>query len=92
MTGQLRNSAIVALEDGIIALDLMLQTAAYVAVTEQAKDLRTAAKNLADELASDADAAQLLGRLDTLERMLNKVMENAARLSEGSLRELINAR
>jgi predicted nucleic acid-binding Zn-ribbon protein len=92
MTGRLREAAIVALEDGIIALDLTLQVAAQRVVTEQAKDLRMAAQNLAEELAEGAEAAELLARLDTLERMLHKVRENAARMAEGSLREFINAR
>lgn len=91
-TGELRDAAIVQLEDAIYALDRMIRSRALEDVAEQAERLAHTASNLEEMLAGDADAQEMLSRLDQLERMLDSVMRTAAKLDEGGLKEFINSR
>jgi len=93
VTAGLRDDAIVALEDAILAFHRMLRNRALRDVAKVADDLAKAAQQMEEMLASDsADAQEMLARLDQLERMMQKLMQEAARLDDGGLREFVNQR
>ena len=93
VSSDLRNDAVVALEEAILAFHRMLRNRALRDVAEVASDLASAAAQLEEMLANDsADAQEMLARLDMLERMMQQLMEEAARLDDGGLREYVNQR
>jgi chromosome segregation ATPase len=91
-TAELRSAAILELENGIYALDRMLRARALSEVARQAELLQASAANLAEMLEDGADPVEMLARLEALERTLQKVMENAAKLDDGGLKEFVNSR
>lgn len=93
MTAELRESAIEALEDGILAFHRMQRNQALAALVEAAADLEQMAEQMSELLASeDPDAQALLSRLDQLERMMEQLAQSAAKLEESGLREFLNTR
>jgi hypothetical protein len=93
IVADMRTEGIEILEEGILALDRILRMRALREVAERAENLENVASVL-DELleAEDQDPQELLARLDQLERMFSQLMEEAAKLNQGGLREFINAR
>jgi hypothetical protein len=92
ITSELRDKAIVALEDGILALDRSMEMRALRELSEDVRELATAAENLREMMEGDPDVQEMLARLDRLERQLAQMMESAARLNEGGLKEFVNQR
>lgn len=93
MTSKLRDEAIVALEDGILAFHALKRNRALAALEEQADDLEKVAAQLEELLASeDPDAQEMLARLDQLERQMEALAREAAKLDESGLREFVNLR
>jgi hypothetical protein len=93
VTAGLRDEAIVALEDAILAFHRMLRNRALRDVAKAAQELADTGKQLEELLADDnADAQAMLSRLDQLERMMQRMMQEAARLDDGGLREYVNQR
>lgn len=92
IVGGMRDEAVVATEDAILAYHDLLRYDAMAAIQEGAKDLTRAADNLAEALDRD-DTAEMLARLDQAERMMDQLKKAAERLSEDhGLRELIELR
>ncbi|MBX2804000.1 MAG: DUF4175 domain-containing protein [Myxococcales bacterium] len=92
-TSELRDEAVVALEDGILAFHRMQRNAALRDIAEQADDLERMADQLEQLLSEDdADTQELLSKLDQLERMLDQLAAQAAKLEDGGLREFLNTR
>jgi len=90
---ELRNEAIVALEDGILAFHRMQRNQALAELVRQSEELRATARELERILEDpDPDALELLSRLDALERMMQDLAERAAKLDESGLREFLNSR
>jgi len=92
ITSELRDKAIVALEDGILALDRSMEMRALRELSEDVRELATTAENLREMMEGDPDAQEMFARLDRLERQLAQMMESAARLKEGGLKEFVNQR
>lgn len=92
-TAGLRDVAVVAVEDALLALIRMREARALREVAEHARDLANAAKELEQLLSEDdPDVQEMLARLDMLERMFARLQERAAKLSEGGLQEYLNQR
>jgi polyhydroxyalkanoate synthesis regulator phasin len=93
IVADMRTEGVEILEEAILALDRILRMRALREVAEQAETLENVASVL-DELleAGEINPQELLARLDQMERIFNELMEVAAKLSEGGLREFINAR
>lgn len=89
---QLHGEEIVALEQAIFVLDMVLRQVSLTEVAMQARDVAVEAQEITELLEADASSAALLSRLDQLERMLSRLASAAAKLSEGQLREFTNAR
>ncbi len=88
-----RQDAIVALEDGILALDRTLRLRALADVVELAGRLADMGRELDALLANDTvDSLQLLARLEQLEALMDELAKTAAKLDEGGLKEFLNAR
>ncbi len=92
VTTDLRDKAVVALEDGILALDRMLRMQALRLLSQDAKELATTAQNLREMMEGDLAPDELLSRLDKLERALEQLAQSATRLDEGGLKEFVNQR
>ncbi len=93
MTTELRDNAIEGLEDGILALDRKLRMMAFRQVADKAEDLADFAAEMADMLAQpEPDPLAMLAQLDRLEEKLSALMEAAAKMEEGGLKEFVNAR
>lgn len=93
IVADMRTEGVEILEEGILALDRILRMRALREVAERAETLENVASVLDELLEEDeVDAQEILARLDQLERTFNQLMEEAAKLSEGGLREFINAR
>ena len=93
MTAGMRDDAIVALEDGILAFHRMKRNQALAELSEAATDLEDMAEQMEELLAQDdPDAQELLARLDMLERMMEQLAEKSAALEDGGLREFLNSR
>ncbi len=93
VTAELRDKAITSVEQAILALDRMKRMRALRDVAAAAEDLEQAAKNLKEMLDNpDAEAQEILARLDQLERVMDKLMESAAKLDPGGLKEFLNQR
>ena len=90
---QLRDEAIVALEDGILAFHEMQRNQALAELVHQSEDLRAMAEDLERTLDKpEPDALELLSKLDALERMMRDLAERASKLDESGLREFLNSR
>ena len=93
IVADMRTEGIEILEEGILALDRILGMRALREVSERAETLENVAGVLDDLLdQEELDPQELLARLDQIERMLHQLMQEAAKLNEGGLREFINAR
>jgi len=92
IVSDLRDKAIVAVEDGILALDRSIEMRALRELSEDARELSVAAENLREMMEGEPDAQEMLARLDRLERQLAQMMQSAARLHEGGLQEFVNQR
>ncbi|MEZ4322460.1 MAG: DUF4175 family protein [Myxococcota bacterium] len=92
-TERYRDAAIVALEDGILALDRMLQNKALAEVVDVAERMDDLGKELEQLMAEDdPDALAMLAKLEQLEAMAQQLAEAAAKLQDGGLKEFVNAR
>jgi len=93
VTAELRDGAIVALEDGILAMQRMRYNRGLRDVVERASNLDDAATMLSEQLASeDLDAQEVLARLDQLQALLQQLMEAASKMGNDGLREFVNSR
>jgi predicted nucleic acid-binding Zn-ribbon protein len=93
VTQELVDVAVTKLEGAILALDRLRRMRALRDVTAAAMDLERAAENLEQLLDNpDADALELLARLDQLERVMERLMQAASRLDPGGLQEFLNGR
>lgn len=93
VTAGLRDEAIVALEDAVLAFHRMIRNRALRDVAKVAEELASAAEQMEQMLdADDADAQEMLARLDQLERMMQQLARESARLDDGGLREFVNQR
>lgn len=90
--GGMREGLVLALEDGILTLDRILQNEALSRVLEASQDLADAAERLRESLHEDADVRELLARIDQVERLMQELAEHAAQLDKGGLREFVNYR
>ncbi len=88
---RLHAQEIVNIEEAVLTLDRVLQSLAMDEVVKAANQLGREAQALA-ELAQDADASEILARLDQMERMMERLALASERLAEGQLREFLNAR
>jgi hypothetical protein len=92
-TEEYRDDAISSLENGILALDRMLRNRALREVVETTEKMEEIGREL-EELMSqdDPDALAMLAKLEQLEAMMQQLAEQSAKLSEGGLKEFVNAR
>ena len=88
---QLHDAGIESLEVAIGLLDALLQRDALTEVADAAAAVAEEARELA-AISPDADAAQLLARLDQLQRLMAELARASARLGEGQLQEFLNSR
>ena len=87
----LHGEAVVALEKAIYVIDSLLVSAAMAEVAEMAQELAAEAQDLASN-AADMESAEILSRLDKLERTMARLAEKATRVDEGALQEYLNGR
>jgi hypothetical protein len=93
VTAELRDAAVVALEDAILFLDTLVREEALGRVARQTEDAARLAERLSEVLAAeDPDPLAVAAQLDQLERMLAELTRQAARLEAGPLREFVNQR
>lgn len=93
VTGGLRDEAVVALEEAILAFHRMQRGRAMQRVMEMSDNLDKMAAALEEQLAEeDPDLQEMMARLDQLQRMLAEMMQAAAQLEDGGLREFVNQR
>ncbi|MCK6507734.1 DUF4175 domain-containing protein, partial [Myxococcota bacterium] len=87
-----RHDAVIeSVEVAIGLLDALLQRDALNEVAQAAEAVAEEARELA-EIAPDAEASELLARLDQLERLMGALARSSARLAEGQLQEFLNSR
>ena len=87
----LHAALIEAEERAIVVLDQLVVQSARARVAQALSEISKQADQLA-ELSENAEAGELLARLDQLERMLQSFSQMAAELGEGSLKEFLNPR
>ncbi len=87
----LHGEAVVALEKGIYVIDSLLVSAAMAEVASAAEDLAAEAQDLASR-AQDMEAAEILARLDKLNRTMASLARKAEKVNEGALQEYLNGR
>jgi len=87
----LHGEAVVALEKAIYVIDSLLVSAAMAEVAEMAEQLSAEAQDLASR-AADMEAAEILSRLDKLERTMAQLARKAEKVDEGALKEYLNSR
>lgn len=92
VVADLRDQAIVSVEDAILALDYMIRGRAMERVAEAAERLGDVAADVQASLAEDMSAQEMLTRLDMLERALQELMQQASALDQGGMREFLNQR
>lgn len=93
MAADLRGSAVVALEDAILALHRMIELRALGEVARQAEQLSSAADRMEQALANEnPDAQELLAQLDQLERMMAALAKDVAKLGQSGLQEYVQQR
>ena len=88
-----RDAAVVALEDGILALDRSLRMRALreaVEITDRLAEVGQELQALLGE--ENPDSLALLAKLEQLEAMMQELAEASAKLDEGGLKEFLNAR
>lgn len=88
----LHGQEVASLELAVWILDSLLRQDALSRVAEHAEGVAGEAKELTELLETDASAAEMLSRLDQLERQMRRLMEDARALGEGQLREFVNSR
>jgi hypothetical protein len=93
VVAELRDEAVEQLEDAILSFHRMEANRALRELAEQAEMLERTAE-LMEQLLSetDPDAAELLARLDMLQRAMERLAEIASRLDSGGLDEFVNMR
>ncbi|MEN0066387.1 MAG: DUF4175 family protein, partial [Myxococcota bacterium] len=90
---ELRDNAIVALEDGILAFHRMRRNQALAELVQQSQELREMAEAMERTLEKEEpEALELLSQLDALQRMMQDLAERAGKLDESGLREFLNSR
>lgn len=88
-----RDGAILALEDGILALDRSLRMRALRQAVDVTERMASIGQELNELLAEEnPDSLELLAKLEQLEAMLQQLAEATAKLDEGGLKEFLNAR
>lgn len=93
VSAELRDEAIVALEEAILAFHRMQRGRAMEQVKEMADNLDKMAAALEEQLQQDdPDLQEMMARLDQLQRMMEELMNAASQLEDGGLREFINQR
>ncbi len=88
----LHTETVSSLERAVWMIDEMLQQVAYREVARQAQEVAQEAQELSEMAEDNPDAQQLLARLDQLERLMSRLKDAAARLSEGQFKEFVNSR
>lgn len=83
---------VASLEMAVWMLDSLLRADALQKVAERAENVAQEASEILEMVNADASASELLSRLDQLERLMQRLGEEASRLAEGQLREFVNAR
>ncbi len=83
---------VASLEMAVWMLDSLLRADALQKVAERAEELAQEASELLELTNTDASQSELLSRLDQLERLMQRLQEEAARLAEGQLKEFVNSR
>jgi hypothetical protein len=92
-TSELRDDAIEAVEDAVLALDRVLRMQAHSEVLRLANQIERQAESLAKMLeTSEPDAVAMLAELEALKRRLAKLEAAASRMEQGGLRESVNQR
>lgn len=90
---ELRDDAIVALEEGILAFHRMQRNLALAELVQQAQQLRNLAEQMESTLdKAEPEAMELLSQLDALQRMMQELAQRASQLDESGLREFLNSR
>ncbi|MEZ4240719.1 MAG: DUF4175 family protein [Myxococcota bacterium] len=93
MTTQLRDEAVTALEDGILAFLTLQRNEALGEIVQLADQLDNAADDVQEMLSKeDPDTQELLSKLDQLERTLAQMAKAASDLEESGLKEFLNLR
>ena len=93
VTTALREEAVVALENALLAIIRFRQVEALTEVWAQAELLEQSAENLSEMLEQgQLDPQEMLSALDLLERQLGQLMALVAKLESGGLEEFINSR
>jgi hypothetical protein len=83
MTGQLRDHAIVAVEDALVAFHTLRKQAAMAELLERADDLTELSDRLDELLAQeDVPPGELASRLDQVDRMSDRLEELTERLGD----------
>jgi DNA-binding ferritin-like protein len=81
-----------SLEMAAWMLDSLLRADALQKVAERAEEVADEAAEILELVKSDASNAELLTRLDQLERLMQRLQEESKLLAEGQLREFVNSR
>jgi len=93
MSATMRDDAITALEDGVLAFHRLQRLAALRQIVGSADDLVEMGERLAEMLAQpDPDPQELLAQLDALERLNTLVAERTEKLNAGGLKEFLETR
>ena len=87
----LHGEAVVSLEKATYILDSLLVSAVMADLARASEDLASEAQDLASR-AEDMEAAELLARLDKLQRTMAELAQKAQKLNEGALQEYLNGR
>jgi hypothetical protein len=88
----LHAAQIESLEKAIYLLDTMMRQAGLAQLARQAANLAAEAQELKEFADTEPEAAELLARLDQLQRLMAQLAAAASQLDEGQLREFVNAR
>jgi hypothetical protein len=93
MVTQLRDEAVVALEDGILAFHALQRNEALGQIVRVAEQLSGAADELEALMEQDdPDVQELLSKLDQLERTMASLAKAAQDLEDSGLKEFLNLR
>jgi hypothetical protein len=93
VTAELRDAAVVAVEDAIVVLDALRRADAWTDVSQSLSDASEAARRLEQALESpNVDPQDLLTQMEVLEALLQDIQRDAAQLEQSPLRELLNQR
>ncbi len=88
---RMHGEVVASTERAIFVLDQMLRQAA---MGELARELQTIATESAElaAMTENLEAAEILARLDQLERLMSRMNRLAQKLDEGQMREFVNSR